>query len=86
MPPKRLRAKHAGTAVLEWSQKIATLRNALTLQYEFAKPLGASAMVVSRWERGIQEVPADIYIRLGNFAGDPLCWYFWDVQVYARRM
>ena len=34
-------------------------------------------MSVSRWERGILEVPANIYIKLGNLAGDPLCWYFW---------
>ena len=34
-------------------------------------------MSVSHWERGILEVPAKIYIKLGNLAGDPLCWYFW---------
>jgi len=46
----------ARTAVPEWSQKIVTFRNALKLsQSEFAKRLGgASAMAVSRWERGIQ--------------------------------
>jgi SOS-response transcriptional repressor LexA len=36
-------------------------------------------MAVSRWERGIQKVPADVYIKLGNLAGDPLCWYFWGL-------
>lgn len=34
-------------------------------------------MSVSRWERGILEVPANIYIKLGTLAGDPLCWDFW---------
>lgn len=34
-------------------------------------------MAVSRWERAIQKAPANIYIQLGNLAGDPLCWYFW---------
>ena len=78
MPPKRVRAKRASAAVPEWSQKIAIFRHALKLsQSEFAKRLGASAMAVSRWERAIQEVPANIYIQLGNLAGDPLCWYFW---------
>lgn len=78
MPPKRLRAKRAKAAAPEWSQKIATFRHALKLsQSEFANRLGASAIAVSRWERGIQKVPANIYIRLGNMAGDPLCWYFW---------
>jgi SOS-response transcriptional repressor LexA len=36
-------------------------------------------MAVSRWERGILKVPANIYIQLGNLAGDPLCWYFWGL-------
>ena len=62
----------------EWSLKIANFRNSLKLsQSEFSKRLGSSAMAVSRWERGLQEAPADIYIQLGNLAGDPLCWYFW---------
>jgi hypothetical protein len=33
-------------------------------------------MAVSRWERGETAPPAEIYIRLGNLAGDPLCWLF----------
>ena len=78
MNPKRLLPKRARTAAPESSQKIADFRISLNLsQSEFAKRLGASAMAVSRWERGIQEVPANVYIRLGNLAGDPLCWYFW---------
>jgi phage repressor protein C with HTH and peptisase S24 domain/DNA-binding transcriptional regulator YiaG len=73
-----LSGERARAAVPEWSQKIATFRNVQNLsQSEFAKRLGASTMAVSRWERGIQKVPANIYIRLGNLAGDPLCWYFW---------
>jgi hypothetical protein len=41
--------------------------------------LGSSAMAVSRWERGQAEAEptAAGYIRLGNLAVDPLCWYFW---------
>jgi DNA-binding XRE family transcriptional regulator len=78
MPPKTLRAKRAKAAVPEWSQKIATFRHTLKLsQSEFAKRLGSSTMAVSRWERGIQKVPANIYVQLGKLAGDPLCWYFW---------
>jgi SOS-response transcriptional repressor LexA len=34
-------------------------------------------MAVSRWERGVQEPPANVYIQLGNLTGDPECWYFW---------
>ena len=79
MSPKKLIPKRASAAVPEWSQKIAEFRDGLKLsQSEFGKRLGASAMAVSRWERGIQKVPANIYIQLGNLAGDPLCWYFWE--------
>ena len=35
-------------------------------------------MAVSRWERGIQEPPADCYIKLGEMSGNPDCWYFWE--------
>lgn len=78
MPPKKLRVRQARARVPEWSQKISNFRNSLKLsQSEFGKRLGSSAMAVSRWERGIQEAPANIYVRLGNLAGDPLCWYFW---------
>jgi len=34
-------------------------------------------MAVSRWERGDSEPPSVAYIRLGNIAKDPLCWFFW---------
>jgi SOS-response transcriptional repressor LexA/DNA-binding XRE family transcriptional regulator len=78
MPPKKSRARQTRAAVPEWSQKISNFRKSLKLsQSEFGKRLGSSAMAVSRWERGIQEAPADVYIQLGNLAGDPLCWYFW---------
>ena len=46
-------------------------------QSELGKQLNCSAMAVSRWERGVLEPPANIYIRLGNMTGDPECWYFW---------
>jgi len=78
MPRKRLRATRTRSARPEWAQKLVSFRNSLKLsQYELSRRLGASAMAVSRWERGIQEVPANIYIQLGKLAGDPLCWYFW---------
>jgi SOS-response transcriptional repressor LexA len=46
-------------------------------QSELGKQLNSSAMAVSRWERGVQDPPANIYIQLGNLTGDPECWYFW---------
>jgi SOS-response transcriptional repressor LexA/DNA-binding XRE family transcriptional regulator len=78
MPPKKLRPRRNRAALPEWSQKIANFRDSLKLsQSELGKRLGVSTMAVSRWERGMQEAPANIYIQLGKLAGDPLCWYFW---------
>jgi SOS-response transcriptional repressor LexA len=62
----------------EWAKRINALRHRLGLsQSELGKRLDASAMAVSRWERGVQEPPANINIQLGNLTGDPECWYFW---------
>lgn len=59
--------------------RINTLRRRLGLsQTELGRQLDSSAMAVSRWERGVQEPPANINIQLGNMTGDPECWYFWD--------
>ena len=58
--------------------KILALRQTLKLtQGELGEKLNTSAMAVSRWERGEAEPPAEACIRLGNLAGDPLCWFFW---------
>lgn len=63
----------------EWPSKILALRKARKLtQQQFAEQLGTSAMTVSRWERGELEPQAKAYISLGNMAGDPTCWFFWE--------
>jgi transcriptional regulator with XRE-family HTH domain len=65
-------------ALPQWSRAIEKFRRSLNLsQSELGKKLEASAMAVSRWERGRSRPPADVFIRLGNLAGDPLCWFFW---------
>jgi len=62
----------------EWSSRILALRAVLGLtQASFASQLHYSAMALSRWERGSHEPPAQAYIRLGNLAGDPECFWFW---------
>jgi SOS-response transcriptional repressor LexA len=62
----------------EWAAKIVALRRRLQIsQSELGKQMNSSAMAVSRWERGVQEPPANVYIQLGNLTGDPECWYFW---------
>jgi len=63
---------------LDWAKRILALRRRLQIsQSELGKQMDASAMAVSRWERGVQEPPANVYIQLGNLTGDPECWYFW---------
>jgi SOS-response transcriptional repressor LexA len=63
----------------DWSKRILALRALLDLtQAAFASNLHYSAMALSRWERGTHEPPAQAYIRLGNLAGDPECYWFWE--------
>jgi SOS-response transcriptional repressor LexA len=62
-----------------WAKNISGLRGRLGLtQTIFGHRLSTSAMSVSRWERGLQEPSADVYISLGKLEGKPLCWYFWE--------
>lgn len=64
--------------VPEWARKIEEMRLARKLSQEgFGSRVGVSAMAVSRWERGVAEPTGETYIRLGNLAGAPLCWFFW---------
>jgi SOS-response transcriptional repressor LexA/DNA-binding XRE family transcriptional regulator len=63
----------------EWADRIRMLRVQLKLsQSALGQQLQYSAMAISRWERGLQEPPADCYIKLGELAGNPDCWYFWE--------
>lgn len=64
----------------EWAGRITRLRHRLGLnQTTFGQEVHSSAMGVSRWERGTQEPPSHSYIELGNLAGDPDCWFFWEL-------
>src|SRR5436189_5734402 len=70
--------KTRNTTDREWASRIIALRRRMGVsQSEFGKQLNSSAMAVSRWERGAQDPPANIYIQLGNMTGDPECWFFW---------
>ncbi len=74
-----MRAAAAKLARPEWAVRIEKLRDKLDLsQTEFAKKLDVSAMAVSRWERGVNEPPANCYIALGKLADKEGCWYFWE--------
>lgn len=70
--------RNTSDSKFEWAKRILALRRRLKLsQSDLGKQMNASAMAVSRWERGVQEPPANVYIQLGNLTGDPECWYFW---------
>src|SRR5260370_27279844 len=70
--------KIRNAAKAEWAARITALRSHLGIsQSDLGKRLNVSAMAVSRWERGTQEPPANVYIQLGNMTGEPECWYFW---------
>jgi transcriptional regulator with XRE-family HTH domain len=70
--------KRLEIATPEWSRRIEDMRHARSLSQEgFGSRLGVSAMAVSRWERGVTEPTGETYIRLGNLADAPLCWFFW---------
>src|SRR6202171_6200466 len=73
-----MRQERLNTGNVEGASRIIALRRRMSVsQSELGKQLNSSAMAVSRWERGVQEPPANIYIQLGNITGDPECWYFW---------
>jgi len=71
--------KAASRRTPDWAEQIGLLRRRLKLsQSRLGQQLQYSAMAISRWERGLQEPPADSYIKLGDLAGNPDCWYFWE--------
>jgi SOS-response transcriptional repressor LexA/DNA-binding XRE family transcriptional regulator len=63
-----------------WAGRIEKFRLELGMsQAALAKRLNVSAMAPSRWERGINQPPASVYIKLGKLAvGSPNGWYFWE--------
>ncbi len=62
-----------------WSVRIERLRKTLGLsRTQFSQQLQYSPMAISRWERGIQEPPAECYIKLGKMAAGQDRWFFWE--------
>jgi transcriptional regulator with XRE-family HTH domain len=70
----------------EWADRLEGLRESLGMsQAALAKKLNVSAMAPSRWERGVHEPPADVFLQLGKLAGKRECWYFWERAGLSRR-
>src|ERR1700677_720327 len=65
-------------AKIEWAKRIIALRRRLQMsQSELGQQMNASAMAVSRWERGVRPPAANMFVQLGNTPGGPECWFFW---------
>lgn len=70
----------------EWADRLEGLRESLGLsQAALAKKLNVSPMAPSRWERGVHEPPAGVFVELGKLAGKGGCWYFWEQAGLTRR-
>ncbi len=70
----------------EWADRLEGLRENLGLsQAALAKKLNVSAMAPSRWERGVHEPPAAVFLELGKLAGKRDCWYFWERAGITRK-
>lgn len=70
----------------EWADRLEGLRESLGMsQAALAKRLNVSPMAPSRWERGVHQPPADIFLELGKMAGKRDCWYFWERAGITRR-
>jgi transcriptional regulator with XRE-family HTH domain len=69
----------------EWARRIEKLRSRMQLsQNKLAQLLNVSAMAVSRWERGVNEPAAEVYIRLGKLSEDGDCWFYWERAGLSR--
>ena len=80
-PRLYVKARFPGGVVTtpEWSQRVRALRKRLKLkQVEFAARFQVTQAAVSRWENGAKEPSAENYIRMGNIAGEPDCFWFWE--------
>ena len=65
------------SAIPGWAKRIESFRLSLRMsQAQLSEEMQYSAMAISRWERGIQEPPAEIYIKLGKLASGQDRWFF----------
>jgi transcriptional regulator with XRE-family HTH domain len=63
----------------EWAQRVFALRKRLRLkQVEFGARFGVTQAAVSQWENGAKEPSIENYVLMGNNAGEPDCYWFWQ--------
>jgi transcriptional regulator with XRE-family HTH domain len=68
--------------------EIEKLRNKMGLnQAEFGRLLGLTAMVVCRWERGVNRVPSRTLLALGLLKREAGMdgWSFWELAGLTRK-
>jgi transcriptional regulator with XRE-family HTH domain len=69
----------------EWAERLEHFRKDLGWsQAALARKLNVSPMATSRWERGVNQPTAAIYIRLGKLAHNSDRWYFWEKAGLTR--
>ena len=62
----------------DWAQRVSALRSHLREnQVQFAKRFNVTQTMVSYWESGKKEPSLKNYIRMGNLAEPPGCFWFW---------
>lgn len=72
------RGIRASSTTPDWAQRILALRKELhENQVEFAERFKVTQTTVSYWERGRKQPSVRNYIRMGNLAEQPACYWFW---------
>lgn len=73
------RGRRATGTAPDWAQRVLALRKELPEnQVEFAKRFKVTQTMVSYWERGKKEPSLKNYVRMGNLAEPPGCFWFWE--------
>ena len=79
--PRKVPANNFSSA-----SRIRSLQSFLHLTTEeFAAELGCSRAALVDWKRGAANPSSQVFISLGNLAGDPSCWFFWSCAGLYRR-
>ncbi len=61
------------------ARRIKALRRYLKLSRALlAAYVGVTEATITAWERGTETPSANFYLKLGNLAGEPSCWFFWE--------
>ncbi|HWR17147.1 MAG TPA: XRE family transcriptional regulator [Terriglobales bacterium] len=69
----------------DWADRLTAVRKRVGgNQASFGQRLGVSQVTVSNWEAGRITPAAENFLKIGQIAGDPDCWYFWQLAGLDR--